>query len=449
MQNSDTVHYIVAVKRKADEMDVKDKEMTIELEDVSEEESKEQTEECSDKKQRHKRKGGCFKTVMLAFAMVIVVGVGFFAGRQSVMTSSGFGTGLNNGTILRKLSLLEAYTGKYYLNKIDADNVEQNIYKGFAKGLQDPYAEYYTKEEFKQLTEEDSGEYEGIGISVAKDTDTGYAEIVSVFKDQPAYKAGLKTGDLIIAVNKKSTMNMELQEVVSEIKKKENKKVVLTIYRDKKSKDYTVKKSSVQLDTVSYKMKEKKIGYIAVSQFLENTGDQFDKAVTALEKKGMKSLIIDLRDNGGGLLNTCTQMVSRVIDKDKLIVYTKDKEGNKEEFKSDSGKTLEIPIIILVNGNTASASEIMTGCLKDYGKATVVGTTTYGKGIVQNIMPLTDGSAIKFTIAKYYTPNGTDIHKKGIKPDVKVKMSDAQWKKAQTDEKADKQLKKAIELLEK
>ena len=264
---------------------------------------------------------------MLAFAMVIVVGVSFFAGRQSVMRSSGFGTGLNNGTILRKLSLLEAYTGKYYLNKIDADNVEQNIYKGFAKGLQDPYAEYYTKEEFKQLTEEDSGEYEGIGISVAKDTDTGYAEIVSVFKDQPAYKAGLKTGDLIIAVNKKSTMNMELQEVVSEIKKKENKKVVLTIYRDKKSKDYTVKKSSVQLDTVSYKMKEKKIGYIAVSQFLENTGDQFDKAVTALEKKGMKSLIIDLRDNGGGLLNTCTQMVSRVIDKDKLIVYTKDKEG--------------------------------------------------------------------------------------------------------------------------
>lgn len=449
MQDTDTVHYIVAVKRKADEMDVKDKEMTIELENVSEEESKEQTEECSDKKQRHKRKGGCFKTVMLAFAMVIVVGVSFFEGRQSVMTSSGFGTGLNNGTILRKLSLLEAYTGKYYLNKIDADNVEQNIYKGFAKGLQDPYAEYYTKEEFKQLTEEDSGEYEGIGISVAKDTDTGYAEIVSVFKDQPAYKAGLKTGDLIIAVNKKSTMNMELQEVVSEIKKKENKKVVLTIYRDKKSKDYTVKKSSVQLDTVSYKMKEKKIGYIAVSQFLENTGDQFDKAVTALEKKGMKSLIIDLRDNGGGLLNTCTQMVSRVIDKDKLIVYTKDKEGNKEEFKSDSGKTLEIPIIILVNGNTASASEIMTGCLKDYGKATVVGTTTYGKGIVQNIMPLTDGSAIKFTIAKYYTPNGTDIHKKGIKPDVKVKMSDAQWKKAQTDEKADKQLKKAIELLEK
>lgn len=432
-------------------MDFKEKEVDLGLEgksplkaqDTEEEKEKEEKNE----KVRTKRKGGCLKHILSVFILVVIIGFSFFAGRQSVMTSSGYGTGLSNGKILRKLSLLEAYTGKYYLNKIDTDNVEQNIYKGFAKGLQDPYAEYYTKEEYKQLTEEDSGEYEGIGISVAKDTDTGYAEIVSVFKDQPAYKAGLKTGDLIIAVNKKSTADMELQDVVAEIKKKENKTVVLTVYRDKQSKDYTLKKSSVQLDTVSYKMKDNKIGYIAVSQFLENTGDQFDEAVTALEKKRMKSLIIDLRDNGGGLLNTCTQMVSRVIAKDKMIVYTKDKEGNKQEFKSDSDKTVDIPIVILVNGNTASASEIMTGCLKDYGKATVVGTTTYGKGIVQNIMPLPDGSAIKFTIAKYYTPNGTDIHKKGIKPDIQVKMSDKQWKKAQTDEKADRQLKKAIDIL--
>lgn len=396
-----------------------------------------------------KRKGGCFRTVITAIVLVCVIGISFMAGRQSVMTSSGFGTGINNGNVLRKLNWLEAYTGKYYLNKIDSDNVEQNIYKGFAKGLNDPYAEYYTKAEYRQLTEEDSGEYEGIGISVAKDTDTGYAEIVSVFKDQPAYKAGLKTGDLIIAVNKKSTADMELQDVVSEIKKKDNKEVVLTIYRDKKSKEYTVKKSSVQLDTVSYKMKDNKIGYIAVSQFLENTGDQFEDAITALEKEGMQSLIIDLRDNGGGLLDTCTQMLSRIIAKDKLLVYTKDKEGNKQEFKSDSDKTVDVPIVVLTNGNTASASEIMTGCLKDYGKATVVGTKTYGKGIVQNIMPLPDGSAIKFTVAKYYTPNGTDIHKKGIKPDVKVKISDEAWKKAQTDEKADTQLKKAMEILQK
>lgn len=440
-------------------MDLKEKEMNIEQDNsltttatenaVKEEETGKGEKSSKDDKGRRRKKGGCVKHIAGVCLLVVIVGFSFFAGRQSVVSSSGYGTGLNNSKIFGKIDLLEALTGKYYLNKIDKESVEENIYKGYAKGLQDPYAEYYTKEEYKQLTEEDAGEYEGIGISVAKDTDTGYAEIVSVFKDQPAYKAGLKTGDLIIAVNKKSTTDMELQDVVSEIKKKENKKVVLTIYRDKKSKDYTVEKSSVQLDTVSYKMKDNKIGYIAVSQFLENTGDQFDKAVTALEKQGMKSLIIDLRDNGGGMLNTCTQMVSRVIAKDKMIVYTKDKKGNKEEFKSDSDKTVDVPMVILTNGNTASASEIMTGCLKDYGKATVVGTKTYGKGIVQSIMPLPDGSAIKFTIAKYYTPNGTDIHKKGIKPDVEVKISDAQWKKAQTDEKADTQLKKAMEILQK
>ena len=450
----------IPADREVEENETQDKE----LQDKENQENESLENEIQDKKAQRKegifpkknsqskgsgRKGGCFRTVVTAVVLVCIIGISFLAGRQSVMTSSGFGTGLNNGAILRKLSWLEAYTGKYYLNKMDSDNVEQNIYKGFAKGLEDPYAEYYTKAEYKQLTEEDSGEYEGIGISVAKDTDTGYAEIVSVFKDQPAYKAGVKNGDLIIAVNKKSTADMELQDVVSEIKKKENKKVVLTIYRDKKSKEYTVEKSSVQLDTVSYKMKDNKVGYIAVSQFLENTGDQFEDAITALEKKGMKSLIIDLRDNGGGLLDTCTQMLSRIIAKDKMLVYTKDKEGNKQEFKSDSDETLDVPIVILTNGNTASASEIMTGCLKDYGKATVVGTKTYGKGIVQNIMPLPDGSAIKFTVAKYYTPNGTDIHKKGIKPDVKVKISDEDWKKAQTDEKADTQLKKAMEILQK
>lgn len=438
-------------------MELKEKDMNIELEShpVSDnpetDPNNEQTEqkEMKEKKGIQRKRSGCFKHVARIVVVLIVIGMSFYAGRVSAVPSTGFGTGLNNSKILQKLSLLEAYTGKFYLNKIDSDNVEQNIYKGFAKGLNDPYAEYYTKEEYKQLSEEDSGEYQGIGISVAKDTDTGYAEIVSIFKDQPAYKAGLKTGDLIIAVNKKSTVDMELQDVVSEIKNKENKTVVLTIYRDKKSKDYTVKKSSVQLDTVSYKMKENKTGYIAVSQFLENTGDQFNEAVTDLEKQGMTSLIIDLRDNGGGLLNTCTDMLSRLVEKDKLFVYTKDKEGKKEEFKSDSKKTVDIPMVLLVNGNTASASEIMTGCLKDYGKATVVGTKTYGKGIVQSIMPLPDGSAVKFTIASYYTPNGTNIHKKGIEPDVEVKISDEQWKKAQTDEKADTQLKKAMEILKK
>ena len=171
-----------------------------------------------------KRKGGCFKHTVSILMVVVIIGFSFFAGRQSVLTSSGYGTGLNNGKILRKLSLLEAYTGKFYLNKLDKNNVEQNIYKGYAKGLQDPYAEYYTKEEYKQLMEEDSGEYEGIGISVVKDTDTGYAEIVSVFKDQPAYKAGIKAGDLIIAVNKKIQPIWSFRMLFQKLKRRKIKK---------------------------------------------------------------------------------------------------------------------------------------------------------------------------------------------------------------------------------
>ena len=412
------------IRDMVDLLELSEKEMNLELKEQDSEHNKKKKEEGSPK-----RKKGCFKRVLSVLVLVVIIGFSFLAGRQSVMTSNAYGTGLNNGKILRKLSMLEAFAGNYYLNKIDAENVENNIYKGFAKGLQDPYAEYYTPSEYQQLSEEDAGKYNGIGISIAKDTDTNYPEVVSVFKDQPAYKAGIKNGDLITAIDQKSTADMELQDVVSAIRSEDNDKVVLTIYRDKKTKDYTVEKTSVELDSVTYKMRKNKIGYIAVSQFHENTDEQFDKAVTDLESQGMKSLIIDLRDDGGGLLTTCTNMLSRLVAKDKMLVYTKDKKGKKEEFKSDSGKTVDVPMVVLVNGNTASASEIMTGCLKDYKKATVVGTTTYGKGIVQTILPLTDGSAFKFTIAKYYTPKGTDIHEKGIKPDVEVKMSDKQWKK--------------------
>lgn len=394
-----------------------------------------------------RKKKGCLRTFLIAIVCVLALGGSFLLGRFSLTAGSGHGTGVDNSSVLNKLSLLEMCVGTYYLNDTDSDELESSIYKGFISGLGDKYAEYYTAEEYRQLMDEDSGEYEGIGISIAKDTDTGYAEVVSVFKGQPAYEAGIEVGDMIMKVNDKETADMELNEVVSEIKNKDRDDAVLTVYRDGKTKEYTVKKSSVKIETVTYKMKDNKTGYIQVSQFLENTGDQFSDAVDDLEKQGMKSLIIDLRDNGGGLLTACIDMVSRIIPKDKLIVYTQDKNGEKTEYNSESDKTVDVPIVILTNGNTASASEIMTGCLKDYGKAEVVGETTYGKGIVQNIMGLPDGSAVKFTVSKYYTPKGNDIHEKGITPDVTVKMTDAQKKKALKSEEADTQLQKAMEIL--
>lgn len=380
--------------------------------------------------------------------LFVIVAVGAFFGGQCYLLSQN-SDGISNLSIMKKLFVLEAYVDHYYLNDVDEKKVADSVYSGFMEGLEDPYSVYYTEEEYNQLMEEDSGEYEGIGVTVYKDTDTEYVLIDQVYKDQPAYNAGIQSGDILTAVDGKDTKEMTLEETVNAIKKSENDTVALTIFRDNKTTDISVEKTSIEIETVTYKMKKNNIGYISVSQFIENTGNQFCNAIDDLEEQGMKGLIIDLRDNGGGLLNTCLAMVSRIIPKDELIVYTEDKNGKKEEYNSDSEETLDIPIVILVNGNSASASEIMTGCLKDYGKATIVGTTTFGKGIVQNIMELPDGSAVKMTVSKYYTPKGNYIHDVGIEPDVTVEMTTEEWAAARKDASKDTQLKKAMEILTK
>ena len=396
---------------------------------------------------RKKGKGGCFLRLLFTLLLVLVAaGVGFAAGRFSIDRAAK-GLGLDNVAITKKLEMIESYVSDYYLNEVDDKKVENNIYKGFMKGLEDPYADYYSQEEYKQLNEEDSGEYYGIGVTVMKDPNSSYVLAESVFKDMPAYKAGMENGDLIMEVDGQNTAEMTLQEFVSKVKSRDSEKTVLKVFRDGEEIELTVIKSDVIIDTVDYEMKKGKIGYISVSQFIDNTDEQFMEAMDDLTGQGMKSLIIDLRDNGGGLVTTCVNMVSRIIPEGKMIFYMQDKQGNKTDYNSNSSQTYDGRIILLVNGNSASASEIMTGCLKDYKLATVVGEKTYGKGIVQNIMPLSDGSAIKFTVAAYYTPSGANIHEKGIEPDVKVEMTRDEVKEALKDPSKDKQLKKALELL--
>ena len=250
-----------------------------------------------------------------------------------------------------------------------------------------------------------------------------------------------------MTVNGKDTAKLGLQSTVSEIKKDEEP-VLLTVLRGGETLEVTVDKSQIVMETVTWEMKENKTGYIAVSQFVENTSEQFDEAVASLTEEGMTSLIVDLRDNGGGLLTACLDLTSRFVPDEKLIVYTEDKEGQRTEYNSDSVDVIDLPVVLLVNENSASASEIMTGCLKDYGIAIVVGETTYGKGIVQNILPLPDGSAVKMTVSKYYTPNGNDIHEVGITPDVTMEMNEDEWAAAQDDESKDTQLKEAYRLLQ-
>lgn len=406
-------------------------------------ESASEEETMTEKRKPHKWR----KRLDKLFMVFVILMVGFVGGVLFLISGSGGSSGINNLSVLKKMIVLENCVEHYYLEDVDEDDLEAGVYRGFMSGLSDPYSAYYTKEEYEQLSETDSGEYTGIGVTVMKDTNMGYVVIEEVQKDAPAYQAGLLKGDILMEVDGTDTATITLQETVNLIKKGENKEVVLNINRDGDNFEVTVEKSSVEIESVTWEMKEGNIGYISVSQFIENTDEKFIEAVDELEEQGMNSLIIDLRDNGGGLLDTCINMVSRIIPENKLIVYTEDKNGKKTEYNSNSDKELKIPIVVLVNENSASASEIMTGCLKDYKAATIVGSTTYGKGIVQNIIQLSDGSAIKLTVSKYYTPNGNYIHKVGIEPDITVEMSNEEWTESRDDPDKDTQLKKAFEIL--
>lgn len=414
-----------------------------------------------EKAEKKKKKIGCGGCLGLTVFTVIVLVVGMFAGGTITLLSgltsrlmphvSAEGgkkqESIDNDKILEKLQVMETLVDNYFLYDVDAEKVEDNIYQGFTRGLNDDYAEYYNEQEYHQLMEEDSGEYQGIGVTVYKDPSNGFTHISEVFKDNPAYRAGLQNEDLITSVNGEGTAELTVTEVVRKIKDPANKKVTLGILRGDETFEVEVEKEQISLESVTWEMKTDDIGYIAVSQFIETTPDKFREAIDALEKKGMKKLIIDLRDNGGGLVDSCTSMLSRIIEKDKVLVYTENRAGARDQYKSTTEETLNIPMVVLINGNSASSSEIMTGCLKDYKTATIVGQTSYGKGIIQNIIPLGDGTAVKFTILEYLTPNGNKIHKKGIEPDVEVKIEDEDWIKVRDGKKEDTQLKKALEIL--
>lgn len=394
---------------------------------------------------KKKKKPGRIKKLILT---LLVLAVGFSGGLLFAYSGVLSGGSLNYVSVIKKLNMLQEYIDAYYLDDYEQENLESGLLNGFMSGLGDPYSCYYTKEDYQSLTEEDSGEYKGIGITVMQDSLTGEVVIEQVMKDQPAYKAGIESGDIITAVDNEKVEGLRLNEVVHRIKHSKDEKVKISISREEKELEFLVDKANIVIQSVESEMKEGTIGYISVSQFIENTDEQFIEAVDKLEKEGMTGLVLDLRDNGGGLVDSCVNMVSRIIPEGDLIVYTEDKNGGKIEYNSNSDKVLDVPIVILVNEDTASASEIMTGCLKDYGLAEVLGTQTFGKGIVQSIVPFVDGSAMKLTVAKYYTPKGNDIHKVGIEPDIKMEISETEWKAAQKNPEKDTQLKKAIRLLQ-
>ncbi len=323
-----------------------------------------------------------------------------------------------------KMLGLEGALKEDFYQKTKDENLVTGAIKGLFSGLEDPYSQYYTKEEFDRLKEQTSGAFVGIGILISPTEDDDYLTVVSPLEGSPAEKSGIKAGDKIIKVNGKTVYAKNSDEVVGMIKGKKGTEVELTLKRDGKEFDVKVKRDEIVSKTIDSKMLDDKVGYIKITSFSENTYKDFKKSLNNLKSEGMKGLIIDLRNNGGGLLTVCKDIADELIG-EGTIVYTKDNKGNTEYLKSDKRK-LGLPIAILTNEGSASASEILTGAILDNEAGVSVGTTTFGKGLVQSVRELKDGTGYKLTTAQYFTPNGEYINGKGIKPTIEEKDEEKQ-----------------------
>lgn len=360
------------------------------------------------------------KGIAVGVAVTLVVTGTGFAGYQKIMFPKG--SALSDTKTVQKLNYLESLINEEYLEEKEEDSLREGLYAGLMSGLNDPYSTYYTAEQYKELNTSNEGSYVGIGAVLQKDKDGG-AKIVQLYEGGSGEQTGLKKGDVLKAIDGEDITEKETSDIASMIRESDKDSVSLTIQRDEETKEMKVEIRDVEIQTVSHEMLDDETGYIRISEFSEVTSNQYKKAFEDLQDKGMKKLVVDLRDNPGGLLTAVCDVLRQILP-EGLIVYTEDKNGKKEEEKCDGKSELAMPLAVLVNGGSASASEIFAGAVKDYGIGTIVGTTTYGKGVVQTIQPLSDGSAVKITIAKYFTPKGNDINKKGIAPDVEAELSE-------------------------
>ena len=353
--------------------------------------------------------------------------------------------GLLSAKVVQKIETLEELIDRmFYLHEVTDEELTEGIYRGMLKALDDPYSVYYTKEEVEELQMSTAGIYYGIGAYIMFDKEGNSTKISSVMPDSPAERAGLRANDLIYAIDGESIYGMQTSDSVKLIKGEENTEVVLSILRDGERMDVTVIRGKVETPTVVSRMLEDRMGYIQIVEFDDVTSGQFENALKDLKSQGMKGLILDLRQNPGGNLDTVVEIGEMLLPKG-LIVYTEDKNGKREEYRSNGKHEIDIPMTVLVDMNSASAAEILAGAIQDYKKGTLIGTTTYGKGIVQAVRSLRDGSAVKITIRSYFTPNGRNIHGVGMEPDIICEFDGETY--YSTEGEVDNQLNKAKEVL--
>ena len=336
---------------------------------------------------------------------------------------------------------------KYYLGDVDEEKLKEGAIKGYIEGLGDPYTEYISADEMEDYLSDTMGNFVGIGIYMVKNTEKGKIQVLAPIKGSPAEKAGIQAGDLILTVDGVDYSADEMTIASNKIKGEEGTTVTIEVLRGTETKKYELKREKVKVNQVEGKVLPNNIGYINFTSFDETTADDFKAKFEEINKQGIKSLIIDLRNNGGGIVDQALQIADYVADKDSVLLYEVDKNNKETVKKAKTDPIINMPIIILTNENTASASEILAGALKDLGKAKTVGTTTYGKGVIQQILKLSDGSGLKVTIEEYQTPNRSKIHKIGIAPDEEVKLLDSVTNVLNVTESEDTQLQKAIEML--
>lgn len=383
----------------------------------------------------------CFgiKMVLNTTGQVLVIGE---AGASTIN-----GAALLNDEVSQKIDEIYQYMNIYYYGEFDKQDIYNSLYSGVLESLEDPYSVYYTKEEYEDMQVSTSGKYVGIGAGVSQNLNTMEVTITKVYRGTPSEDAGLKNGDMILFVEDIQATSVEVSELVQYIRGEEGTTVHMVIYRPSTGEtlEFDVERRKVVLPSIEGELLEDGIGYIQITEFQDETDEQFAQMVNQLKTQGAKGLIIDVRANPGGLLRTVVNLLDQVLPKG-LLVYVQDKYGNRDDYTSDA-ICLDLPIVVLMDESSASASEIFAGALKDYEYATLVGKTTYGKGIVQNIIRLSNGDAMKITTAKYFTPKGNDIHKIGVTPDVEVDYEYSGPEDEVYDKQYDSQFLKAVEIM--
>ena len=384
--------------------------------------------------------------IAVVFILIILSNIIESELTESGKISDNVGTSALTGS--SKSSIIKQYIDKYFMEDVDNDILTEGMYKGMLESLNDPYSVYYTKDEVESLKQSSEGEYVGLGISVTQNNETKVITVTKVYDDSPAKDAGIESGDTIYSINDNILTDETLDELLVDIKGEEGKEVKMQLKRGEETIDADMKLREVLIDVVSYEMLEDNIGYIIIDQFTGTSTEQVEEAINDLKSQGMERIIVDLRDNPGGQLECIQAILNYFLPKDKLLLYSETKDGEQEKYYTENdGLITDMPLCVLVNENSASASEVFAGVVKCYDRGKLVGTKTFGKGIMQSTFGLSDGTAIKLTIGKYYLPDDSNIHGIGIEPDYEVKLPEDVtnvWALKHPD---DPQLTKAIEVV--